>query len=99
LPIEKLNEYFKNSYTITMFVGKLAWRVFYWKKWPEKFGPPPSYDELLAGSIRTVYPIGVKGVLWPPQDSLDSMGWFPELFYIRDICGLNFEKRAASGRN
>jgi hypothetical protein len=29
----------------------------------------------------------------------ENVGWFQRLCHTRDICGLNFEKRATCGRN
>lgn len=72
-PEEILTAYFEKSYTIAICLGHLAWRVLYWTKWPNEYGLPPGYDEWLAGIIRTVHPMNLTEIPWPPADSIDSL--------------------------
>jgi len=71
--IERLNEYFKQTYRITLRVGYLAWRVRYWPIWPKEYGPPFKAFEYDPSSIRDVYPVGHKGISWPPAESISDL--------------------------
>lgn len=79
---EKLNAYFKQTYTITLRVGHLAWRVHYWPVWPKENGAPFKVFEYQGNSIRHVYPVGPGGISWPPAESISDLHELDESFFI-----------------
>jgi hypothetical protein len=69
VPQEKIIEYLKNSYKITIRAGHVAWRIIYM---PRKEIPPLSLFEYRDDAIRWIFPIN-RDISWPPIVKLKNL--------------------------
>jgi hypothetical protein len=73
IPANRIREYLRKAYTITMRAGRLAWRVTYF---PQENIPAINFFEYRSDCVRYIYPCGAKGIHWSPIAILDDLQEF-----------------------
>jgi hypothetical protein len=83
LSMDRLNEYIRSAYQISLGIGHLAWRVNYWPPWPQEYGPGFGFYDHYDASIRYIWLDGPKQITWPPPDTIDSVKQLHESQWLR----------------